>query len=201
MQPILLACRECDLLQRRPALATGDDARCRRCDALLYRARNDNLDRPLAFTFAAALLFAVANAFPIVSLEVQGLTTTATLTGTATALFNQDMRLLGALVFVTTVVVPAVQLCGMAYLLIPLKAGIVPSGLPLALRILQAVRPWGMIEVFLLGVLVSLVKLAGMASVVPGIALWTFGGVLMMIAAALASFDAQAIWARQGIAR
>src|SRR5687767_6517952 len=146
MQPILLACRECDLLQRRPALATGDDARCRRCGALLCRARNDDLDRPLAFTLAATLLFVVANAFPIVSLQVQGLTTTATLTGTATALFHQDMRLLGALVFVTTVLVPAVQLCAMAYVLILLKTGTVPSGLPLALRVLQAVRPWGMIE-------------------------------------------------------
>lgn len=200
MDPNLTACRECDLLQRRPRLDRGAEARCRRCAALLYRAREDDLDRPLAYTLAAAILFALANAFPMVSLEVQGVSTTATLAGTAAALFRQDMKLLGALVFFTTVIVPAVQLCAMAYLLIPLRAGIVPLRLALALRTLQAVRPWGMIEVFLLGILVALVKLAGMASVVPGVALWTFGGVLMMIAAALASFDAQAIWARQAIA-
>jgi paraquat-inducible protein A len=66
---------------------------------------------------------------------------------------------------------------------------------------LQALRPWGMVEVFILGLLVALAKLAGMASVQPGIALWSFGGLLMMIAGAVASFDARVIWTRQAVAR
>ena len=66
----------------------------------------------------------------------------------------------------------------------------------MALRALQAVRPWGMVEVFILGMLVSLVKLSGMATVVPGPGLWSFGGLLMTIAAAVATFDARSIWAR-----
>ena len=105
------------------------------------------------------------------------------------------------LVFFTTIVVPAVQLGAMTYLLLSLRMGRVPRRLPFALRALQAVRPWGMIEVFILGLLVSLVKLGGMAKVAPGIALWSFGGLLVMIAAAVASFDARAIWIRQELAR
>jgi paraquat-inducible protein A len=81
-----------------------------------------------------------------------------------------------------------------------LRMGHVPRRLPLALRVLQAVRPWGMVEVFILGLLVALVKLGGIATVVPGTALWAFGGLLMMIAAAIASFDARVIWAKQEFA-
>jgi len=167
----------------------------------LYRPADENIDRPLAFTLAALLLFIIANAFPIVGLEVQGQSATATLFGTAQALYRQDMKMLSALVFFTTIVVPAVQLTAMAYVLLPLRMGRVPRWMPMALRALQAVRPWGMVEVFILGMLVSLVKLAGMATVVPGPGMWAFGGLLMTIAAAVASFDARSIWARLDVAR
>jgi paraquat-inducible protein A len=201
MQQNLIACHDCDLLQRPLPLEGSAIARCRRCFAELYRPRSENLDRTLAFTLAAVILFVLANAFPIVGLELQGRSTTATLFGMAQALWQQNMKPLAVLVFFTTEIVPAVQLTAMAYLLIPLRLGRVPRKLPLALRALQAVRPWGMIEVFILGLLVALVKLGGIASVQPGIALWSFGGLLMMIAAAVASFDARVIWARQEIER
>lgn len=196
----LIACRECDLLQRTTPLSGDAVARCSRCFALLYRPYDDNLDRPLAFTLAACVLFGIANLFPIVGLELQGQSTTATLFGMVQALYQQNMTLLAALVFLTTILVPAVELGAMAYLLVPLRNGRVPHRLPTALRALQAVRPWGMVEVFILGLLVSLAKLAGMATVVPGIAFWSFGGLLMMIAAAVASFDARLIWTKQGLA-
>jgi paraquat-inducible protein A len=196
MRSALLACHECDLLQRPTPLAEHMVARCSRCDAVLYEPFADDLDRPLAFTVAAAVLFVIANGFPIVGLEVQGQTTTATLFGTAQALYHQNMRSLAALVFFTTIVVPAVQLGAMLYLLVPLRAGRIPTLLPMAVRVLQAIRPWGMTEVFILGLLVSLVKLGALARVVPGIGLWSFGALLFAIAAAVASFDARTIWAR-----
>jgi paraquat-inducible protein A len=201
MHQAMIACHECDLLQRTPPLGANTVARCRRCLSLLYRPTDDNIDRPLAYTLSAAILFVIANIFPIVGLELQGQTTTATLIGTAQALYQQDMKLLGALVFFTTVLVPGFQLTAMSYLLISLRIGHVPRMLALALRVLQAVRPWGMVEVFILGLLISIVKLRGVATVVPGVALWTFGGLLMMIAAAIASFDARAIWSKQDLRR
>jgi paraquat-inducible protein A len=63
------------------------------------------------------------------------------------------------------------------------------------LRALQAIRPWGMVEVFMLGVLVALVKLAHIATVEPGLALWSFGSLIVVFAAAAASFDADLAWA------
>ena len=196
MPAALIACHECDLLQRPTPLAEHMVARCSRCDAVLYEPVEDDLERPLAFTLAAAVLFVIANAFPIVGLEVQGQSTTATLFGTAQSLLQQNMRALAVLVLFTTILVPGVQLAAMLYLLVPLRAGRIPTMLPLALRVLQAIRPWGMIEVFILGLLVSLVKLGAMARVVPGIGLWSFGALLFAIAAAVASFDARVIWAR-----
>ena len=89
---------------------------------------------------------------------------------------------LAVLVFFTTIVVPALQLGAMLYLLAPLHAGRIPALLPIAVRMLQAIRPWGMTEVFILGLLVSLVKLGALARVVPGVGLWSFGALLFAIA-------------------
>jgi paraquat-inducible protein A len=116
-------------------------------------------------------------------------------------LWNEDMKSVGILVFVTTMLMPALELCALTYLLLPLRLGRAPSHFALVFRMLQAVKPWGMVEVLMLGVLVSLVKLANLAGVVPGIALWSFAALMFVMAAVAAVFDPRDLWARVSAAR
>ena len=192
----LIACHECDLLQRVPTPQVGSAVCCRRCGARLFRVTRDGLDRCLALTIAAGVLFIVANAFPIVSLELQGRRSIATLFGAVRALYAQDMELVAALVFFTTILVPALELLAMTWLLAPLKFGLIAPGLSIGYRWVRTARPWGMIEVFMLGVLVSLAKLAHVAVVQPGVALWCFGTLIILLAAAASSFEPHELWAR-----
>ena len=67
--------------------------------------------------------------------------------------------------------------------------GRVPAHFGRVFRVLQTVRPWGMVEVFMLGVLVSLVKLAHLAGVVAGVALWSFAALMLVMAGITAVFD------------
>ncbi|MFH0351265.1 MAG: paraquat-inducible protein A [Chromatiales bacterium] len=194
--PTLIACHDCDLLQRETVLPAGGAACCGRCGAVLYRKLPESLDRTLAFTLAAGVLFLLANAFPLMGLEVQGQRNATGLLGAVRALWDQDMGMVAGLVFLTTVLIPAIEISGMIYLLLPLRLGRAPPGVAPMLRVLQAVKPWGMVEVFMLGVLVSLVKLAHLASIVPGIALWSFGGLILLLAASAASFNPHEVWAR-----
>ena len=122
----------------------------------------------------AAVLFLIANAFPIVGLEAAGHHSSTTLFGAVRQLYDDDMTSVAGLVFTTTILMPGLEIAALLYLLLPLKLGRVPRGLPAVFRLVHAVRPWGMVEVFMLGTLVALVKLAALASVVPGIALWSF---------------------------
>ena len=190
----LIACRECDLLQRETQLPRDGVACCARCGATLYRHHPDSLERTLAFTLGAIVLFVIANAYPIVAIEVQGQQTEATLYGAVRTLYDQDMRLVAGLVFFTTMLAPTLEVAAMCYLLLPLKFGRVPYQFASVFRLLQAVRPWSMVEVFMLGILVSMVKLAHIASVVPGPAMWAFGGLMVLIAAVAAAFDPRELW-------
>jgi paraquat-inducible protein A len=161
---------------------------------VLFRHVPDSVDRALAFTLGAAFLFIIANLFPIVGLEAAGIKNATSLYGAIETVWNNDMQGVAALVFITTILIPAMELSLMLYVLLPLKLGQVPQGMVPILRTLQSVRPWSMTQVFLLGVLVALVKLVHLAHVVPGIALWSFGGLILLLTGAVASFNMHELW-------
>src|SRR5262245_24425157 len=192
----LIACHECDLLQRQRPLPDGGRALCVRCGATLYHSHPHGNERALALALGGIVLLVIANSFPIVSLELGGERVDATLYGAVRQLYRTEMRLLAALVFVTMMVMPFVQLAAMCWLLAPLRKGRRAPGRSLVFRALPWARAWGMVAVFVLGVLVTLVKLAHLAHAVPGIALWSFGALMLAIAAADASFDARELWSR-----
>jgi paraquat-inducible protein A len=68
----LVACPGCDLLQRIPPLPPGGRARCPPCGEMLAARKPDSLDRTLALTIAAAIVFILANAAPLMGLSVLG---------------------------------------------------------------------------------------------------------------------------------
>ena len=192
----LVACPECDALQREVLLKAGGAADCRRCGAELFREKPESLDRTLAFVSAAMVVFLCANAFPLMELDAQGIRTSATLFGTVLALQETGWPTIALLALLTTIVVPFLQLALALYILVPLKLGILPHALPLVVRTIDAIWPWGMVEVFLLGAMVSMVKLKQISTVYPGWALYLIGAYVLLAAAAVAAFEPRVLWRR-----
>lgn len=191
----MTACHECDLLlDCAPVANETGSAVCPRCGAELYRADPGSLERSLALTCAALILLVLANAFPFVGLNIHGQQIETTLFGTARQLWLNDMPLVAFLLMATVVVMPMIELGAMAWLLAPLHFKCrVPGFVPL-FRALQWARPWAMVEVFILGVLVALVKLSHLAYVLPGTAIWCFGGLMLVLAALSVAFDPRTLW-------
>jgi paraquat-inducible protein A len=192
----LIACHECDLLQREVTVPEGGALRCRRCSAQLYRELPNSLDRALAFSLAAVVLFAVSNLYPIVGLSVNGTVVETTLLGAVSVLYLDGKWPIAGLVFLTTVLMPILQTASMLWLLIPLKCNRAPWGGPAIFRLCRFCQPWGMTEVLILGLLVALVKLSAIAGVVVGPALWSFAALMFVLAAAGSAFDIRHLWSR-----
>jgi paraquat-inducible protein A len=192
----LLACPECDLLQIDTASPRPRKALCARCGAILYQRHPHGLERTAALTAAALVLFAIANAFPMLSLELQGERTDATLAGAVAALWSQNMQLVAALVLFTVIVMPLAEIVALAYLLFPVQHGHRPPRFGAVFRLFQFAQRWGMVEVFVLGSLVSFVKLGHLANVEAGIALWSFAALMLVMAAIEANFDPRDLWER-----
>ncbi len=191
----LVACEFCDTLHRERDDEPGvEDARCVRCGGLLRRAPGTARELPLAFAAASLLLLAIAHSQPILTLTVQGRSQAASLWEAASVLNAQGATGLSALVVFTTLLAPVAEAAIALWILVPLRFGRrAPAVMPL-LRLLQWVRPWVMVEVFMLGVLVATVKLSSLSTIIPGAGLWAFAAAMVTIAALGQTFDTKTLW-------
>jgi paraquat-inducible protein A len=192
----LVACPHCDLVQRLPDLAPGASARCPRCDRELWRRREDSLNRTLALTVAAAVLYVVANAVPMLGLTVVGRQAATTVVGGALHLWDNGPRTVGVLVLLTAVIAPALQIGFMLMICLGALRETPPRWVGTLMRHHPTTRTWSMIEVMMLGVLVALIKIADYATVIPGLALFVLGVLVFLLAGIQASFDPREVWDR-----
>ena len=151
----LIACHECDTLHRIPALAPGRSARCSCCGALLVHNPKGGLERPIALNIAALILLILANAFPFLTLQISGREQTTTIIGASRALYEAGMGPLAVVVIITTVIGPTLVITSSLYVLLGVRLGVALPMLRSTLSWISHLQPWGMLDVFMLGVLVS----------------------------------------------
>ena len=171
-------------------------ARCIACDAKIYIRFEGTIERTLALYLAALALFLVANAFPIMSMAIAGQTNASTILDSAKALYDAGMWPLALAVGLAGCVIPLAKILGMLAVLIPLQLGRQPSWVFGGFRWVERFRPWAMMEVYLLGVIVAYVKMQDLATVHVGIAMYAFIGTIVLLAAGDARFDPHAVWRR-----
>lgn len=191
----LIACHECDRMFRRPPMLDGLNVRCSRCasDLTSVHSARPTLDAVSAMAVAALITLLIAQCFPIITLRAQGMASQATLFDAVSSLWAGHMRWVAAAVWFTTTLFPSMELVALLYVLLPLRAGTVTPGFRHVIRFLQWLRPWGMIEVFMLGVLVTTVKMISLARVIPGAGLFAFAALTVLLAL-VSRFDPHRLW-------
>jgi len=190
----VIVCPACDLAHRAAPSPLRGKLECARCGASLQRPDRAPIDRAIAVALCALVLFALTNAYPLVAMQVGGATRATTLAGAAYGLYAQGFRALAALVFLTTVIGPGLQIAVLLYVLIPLRRRLCAPHQNTAIRVLTQVRSWTFVEVFMLGALVALVRLAKFAAIVPGVSLWACGLLMMTLAALISIATPDQMW-------
>jgi len=195
---LVTTCHDCGLLQKISHLPEDGTVKCCRCNATLRKRQRINpaksIEHTLALVIAALVLLIISNAYPILQMTAEGHEMEATLFGCVKYLFTHEMELLAGLVFLTSIGAPLIQLTGLLYILVPVNFNLIPPFAPQVYRVVRIMTSWSMLEVLMLGILVSVVKLAALATVVPSIALWTFGLLMILIAAILSDLDTEMLW-------
>ncbi|WP_434675380.1 paraquat-inducible protein A [Pseudomonas sp. R4-84] len=176
----LVACHECDLLMRKPQLANGEKAECPRCGYELYAHRHNVIDRSLALVVAALLLYVPANFLPIMQLNLLGQSAQDTVWSGVVGLFGTGMQGVSVVVFLCSMGIPLLKLLCQLAVLLTIRWNIGRSYGLLWYRIYHHLRDWGMLEVYLMGVLVAIVKLADMAAITVGLGLVCFISLLLV---------------------
>ncbi len=195
-QAACLACPSCDLVFDVSDLADGETACCSRCGHFLTRYRVDELNRVMAFTLSALVLLALACSFPFMAFKANGLESLMTLPQTAMELWRNGMPDLAFLVACFIILIPATVLILVVILVGALMMQRQHACLPALGRLIFTLQNWSMVEVFFIGVLVSLVKIAKMATVVLDISFWAYAAFSILFTLALSNLDRFQCWRR-----
>jgi paraquat-inducible protein A len=194
-------CHFCDTLHVAEPLPEGTAARCKCCGAVLYQNRPASLVRATSFSITALILMVVVHSFPFLTMDAASIRTSLNLASAANALVQQGNPILGAALAHFTIITPMALAGGLIYVCGPLMFGRIAPGATFVAKWLNKTEPWNMIEVFLLGMLVSLLKLGKVAEVHFGMGFWALGVLMLCMAAAVASIDRDELWDRLEVAK
>jgi paraquat-inducible protein A len=194
--PMQVACHFCDALQESPRLQEGYAAYCYHCGHRLYRNRPHSLAHATGYSLAALVFMGVAHAFPSVIMQSGSVTTRLTMLESIAVFAREGNLILAAAVTFFTIAAPLILMGGLFYVAAPLRYGFALPGATRVARTFQLVEPWSMLEVFLLGVIVSLLKLGHLADLEFGVGLWALGALVLCTAAAMAGIDRMELWDR-----
>lgn len=188
-----LICEHCDTLYRPVALRRGETSLCLRCGAVLARARRLSVQQQLALALTAAILFIFANAFPVISISLEGLSNAATLFESVQALNHGRITPMAGVTCLTIILAPLLQVTLLCWILLFACRDQVAPGFALCMRTLEHLRPWSMLEVCLLGILVAIIKLGGMLDVHAGVGLWALA-MLTVLLITLSGKEVRYLW-------
>lgn len=177
----LVACPHCDTLHEAVSLAPGERAYCRRCGVVIMTRRPAAFAQILSLALTAFVLMLAAISFPFLDLDVAGNHNETSVVGAIMA-FNSGLAVpLAIAVAFFIIVLPLTRLAALIYVIGPLVRGKPPrKGARAMFRLAGRLRPWAMAEIFMVGVMVALIKVAGLASVMIGPAFWAFTGLVII---------------------
>ncbi len=193
----LIECHECGMVYPAPTdLPDGAKAKCGRCGYTLFQSRPHAVDRALMLNLAALIFFILANVYPFITFKLQGREQVSTLITGVIEFINQDLWILAIVVFGATILFPAAKILSTIYVLASVKLNQPQPGLKKVFRYVEIMHPWAMVEVYLLGVLVAIVKLSSMAKLEFGVGLYAFVALILTMIAAEAALEPREIWQR-----
>lgn len=192
----LIACEHCDYLHVEEEIPTGSVAYCVRCGSPLYSAAQARFDRPLALAVTAFLLFLIANSYPLLTFAMEGRAETNTLSSGVMTFWREGFPFLAIMVAVTSVLAPLVLILAHIYVLLPITLNMRVPGMQQVWRILAMIRPWSMLDVFLIGLLVALTKLTDFADVIVGPAFFAICCLIPMVLLMNVTLDPRYVWRR-----
>lgn len=177
-----------------PPLKTGDKAECPRCQHTLVRRQANSAERSLALTLATLITLVLSITFPFLSFNISGVGNRIDLTETASTLIGLHQPLVALCVLLTVIILPAVYLCSLLWLCVGItRKKLLPKSQHIA-RTLGYVTPWMMADVFVIGTLVSLIKIIGIADIELGLSFWTFCAYALLLLLTTQSVDRDWIW-------
>ena len=167
-------CYECALAVKLPQLKESQKAQCPRCGYTFSTLHRNANERIIAFAITGLIFLLASLPFKFLSFSSNGLKNNFDAITSILSLINNNYLVLALIELLTIFVIPSVVLISVLYLLIPMNRGQYPKYGRAILNLVFKLLPWSMVEIFLIGALVSLIKIISMADIELGISFFAF---------------------------
>ncbi len=190
----LTACPDCDLLLRATPVTEGRKSLCPRCGSVLASARQNTVSRTLALSLTGLILFFPAMLLPVMTLDAMGMEMATNLVHGISVLFRSGFYGVAILILLTGVAIPFIKLLVLFVVSLSILLKVKSSLLTLAFRMYRFLDEWGMLEIFMLGILVSIIKLKDLAQLSYGMGLYCFSALLAVTVFTAIGLDEHRYW-------
>lgn len=184
-----IVCHECDLSVALPLLENRQKALCPRCGFQLTQKNTAAHERIIAFGLSALIFLLLSIPFEFLAFSAQGQGQSINILNSIEILAEQDYAALAIIQLLAIIVLPSLILLGLLYILVPIQFNLIPYKADTVLKWVYRLIPWSMAEIFLVGVLVSLIKISSMADIRLGLSFYAYIGFTICMTVALLHLD------------
>jgi paraquat-inducible protein A len=168
----LIICHKCHKLHQKVSIDDGSKAICSGCEHILYHRDDRLVERGLALSITGLILFVLLNIFPLIKVDILGHEQTITILSMVERLIYSQYYIVALFVIYLVFIFPLMVFLIYIILFLLLKLKSSQNFVENLLILLAKILPWSMIDIFLISILVSLVKLMSMLEIYIGISFW-----------------------------
>ena len=190
------ACPGCDLLVEVTPVDLSHKVICNRCGTTIARSTKNSIERVIAISSAGLLLFIPAMFLPLMTLTTIGIKVSGNVFETTRHFFVEGYFLVAVIALLSAVIFPLVKLLCAFLVAFQINRSPQTPWLKPVFKFLSHIDEWGMVEVYLIGILVSLIKIYGMASISFGMGFICFILLVFLSIANTSAIDKALFWNR-----
>jgi len=191
-RPIL--CPDCDLLLAPVDPPPGHTVRCPRCGARLHKWKENSLEKTMALSLTGMLLYLPANFMPLLTFDVLGSDTSASLFTSTISMFEQGQESVGTMVILSGFLIPQVVLSLLFFVSFGLYRGWRSPWMPQFLRWQHHLTEWAMTDIYLIAVLVTIIKMSHSAEIIYNTGFYCLIGLVLATIASQSVMDRRLFW-------
>lgn len=179
------------------AVLPADETLCPRCHTVGHLRKKHSLQWTMALLITSAMLYVPANVLPIMNTELLGNAAPSTIMAGVIVLWSDGDYPVALVIFIASIMVPTLKMMAIAWLCWDARH---PhrqrdsERMHLIYEVVEFVGRWSMIDVFVIAVLSSLVRIGQLMNVYPQIAAVLFAMVVILTMIAAMTFDPRLSW-------
>ncbi len=190
-----ICCHECDEVVKISKSDKKGIYKCPNCHHTLLKHRPDMVEKVYILSLTSLILFIISISFPFLSFNVFGNKTEINLFTSLYYLYLNKNFILSIAILFTTILIPLLRILINIFIFAPIyHKNRAPFYAVTLLKLQHSIEPWGMLDVFLIGILVTTIKLTKMGTIVPGVAVWSFGALVILMTYIQTIYDSHIVW-------